>query len=172
MNDIKGPLRVNYQIRSPRVRLIDAEGNQVGIVTIQEAQKLASESGLDLVEVAPDANPPVCKIIDFKKYLYAQKRKQRQAKKRQHSELKEIKFRPAIDKHDYETKVRHIREFLANGYKVKVTLVYRGREKTHRELGEKLIEQILADLSDVAQVDHLARQETHIDGVVLSRKKS
>lgn len=172
MKYIKRPLRVNYQIRAPRVRLIDPDGKQIGIVPIQEAQTLANEAGLDLVEVAPDADPPVCKIIDFKKFLYEQKRKQRQAKKHQHSTLKEIKFRPAIDKHDYETKVRHIREFLDDGYKVKITLVYRGRERNHSELAEKLVEQLLADLSDVAQVDHFARQGSQIDGLVLSRKKS
>ncbi len=173
VNNIKGTLRVNYQIRVPRVRLIDPDGKQIGIVGVKEAQLKAKEAGLDLVEVAPHAEPPVCKIIDFKKFMYEQKRKQRQGKKQQHhTDLKEIKFRPSIDKHDYETKMKKARKFIEQGNKVKITLVYRGRERSHREIGDKLLNQVLKDLDDAAQVDHQVRSAgSHLEGLILSRKK-
>ncbi len=169
---IKRQFRVNYGIRVPQVRLIDAEGKQVGIIPIQEALRQAQQAGLDLVELAPDAEPPVCKIIDFKKLLYEQKRKQRQAMKHSHaSELKEVKFRMTIDKHDYETKLRHIREFLEEGYKVKVTLIYRGREKAHTEFGERIVNQLTQDIDSVAQIEHVARAGQRIDGIFMTKKK-
>lgn len=170
--NIKRQIRVNNAIRVPQVRVIDPEGKQIGILPIEEALRQAQAAGLDLVELAPDANPPVCKIIDFKKYLYEQKRKERQARKSSRaSELKEVKFRLTIDKHDYEIKLRHIREFLEEGYKVKVTFIYRGREKAHLEFGERLANQIIKDLENVAQIDHTAISEKRIDSIIFSRKK-
>lgn len=155
-----------------QVRLIDQDGKQIGIVAIEEALRRAEEAGLDLVEVAPDAQPPVCKIIDYKKFLYEQKRKQRLSRKHQRaSELKEVKFRLTIDKHDYETKMRHIREFLEDGYKVKATLLYRGREKEHLEFGERLANQLIKDLETAAQVEHIARSEKRLEGIIFTRRK-
>lgn len=142
-------MRVNEAIRAREVRLVDSEGKQVGIVPLEQARRRAEEAGLDLVEVAPDANPPVCKIIDYSKLQYELKRREREARKRQrHTDLKEVKMRPTIDRHDYEIKLRRIKEFLEVGHKVKVTIMFRGREMAHTERGRKLLEQVVADVGD------------------------
>lgn len=144
-------LRVNDAIRAREVRLISFDGKQVGIVPIEEARRHAEEAGLDLVEVAPDATPPVCKIVDYRKVLYEQKRREREGRKRRrHTEIKEVKMRPTIDRHDFETKARHVREFLAAGHKVKVTMMYRGREMSRTEAGRALLLKLAQDLSEVA----------------------
>ena len=169
---IKKLHRINNQIRARQVRLIDPEGNQLGVVPVLEAIKKAEEFTLDLVEVAPDVDPPVCRILDYNKFLYEQRRKQRQGQKKHHTgDVKEVKFRPAIDKHDYETKLRHVRDFLDSGYKVRITLVYRGREKTHKDLGVRLLKQILEDFKDFAQAEHQTGTERIFDGMILVKKK-
>ena len=146
--------RVNDRIRISPIRLIDEEGEQLGIVATDEARSLAVERGLDLVEVAPGARPPVCRLMDFGKYKYEQARKTREAKKKQHViHVKEVKLRPKIEAHDIEFKMRHARRFLEDGDKVKFTLMFRGREVTHPERGRWLLEQVKGELSDVAVVE-------------------
>jgi translation initiation factor IF-3 len=144
----------------PQVRLIDAEGTQLGILPTPDALALAEEKGLDLVEVSPKARPPVCKIMDYGKYMYQLNKRAKEARKRQHvTHVKEIKMRPKIEPHDYDFKTRHAREFLADGDKVKCTVIFRGRELAHKELGRRLMERLIADLADVANVEVPIRSE-------------
>ncbi|MFW6089130.1 MAG: translation initiation factor IF-3 [Gemmatimonadota bacterium] len=153
-------LRVNDRIRISPVRLIDQHGEQVGIVGTDEARDIAAEAGLDLVEVAPNSRPPVCRIMDYGKYKYEQARKAKEAKKKQHTvTVKEIKLRPKIEEHDYGFKMRHARRFLDDGDKVKFTLRFRGREMTHPELGERVLEQIKDDLGETIVVESDIRRE-------------
>jgi translation initiation factor IF-3 len=141
--------RINNQIRVPEVRLIDDKGEQRGVVPIQEALTIAADAGLDLVEVSPNANPPVCKILDFGKYKYEQEKKMREAKKNQTQiKLKEIRMQPKIEKHDLQFKTKHVIEFLTEGNKVKVTIRFRGRELAHTELGRVVLEKVLALLDE------------------------
>lgn len=136
------------------MRCIDADGRMVGILSARDAMKLAQERGLDLVEVSPNADPPVCRIMDFGKYRYQESIREREARKHQKSHsVKEIKFHPNVGEHDYQTKVNHIREFLEKGHKVKVSLLFRGRENLHRELGFELVNRVLKDCEDLAVVD-------------------
>jgi translation initiation factor IF-3 len=136
------------------VRLIDPDGKQLGIVSPGEALRLADDHNLDLVEIAPTAKPPVCKIMDFGKYKYQQQMKDRESRKKQHVvKVKEVRFRPRIGEHDLIMKVNHARKFLTNGYKVKITLMFRGRELAHKEVGVELINKILEMLSDISVVD-------------------
>ena len=142
-------LRVNRQIRAHEVRLIDENGEQKGVMKTFDAIHLAEEAGLDLVEVSPNANPPVCKILDFGKYRYEMEKKQRDAKKNQTIvKVKEIRMQPKIDKHDLETKSKFISEFLTEGNKVKVSIRFRGRELAHPELGKEVLDRILAILTE------------------------
>lgn len=136
------------------MRLIDENGKQVGIISSTEALKIAEEHGLDLVEIAPQADPPVCKIMDFGKYKYQQQMRDRQSKKKQHViKLKELRFRPRIGEHDLIMKINRARKFLNDGCKVKITLMFRGRELAHKEDGFNLIERVIEELSDVSVVD-------------------
>jgi translation initiation factor IF-3 len=147
-------LRVNDRIRVPRVRVVDADGNQVGIMATEEALALATEQDLDLVEVASQADPPVCRIMDYGKYKYEQAVRQREARKKQaHVVVKEMKMRPKIDRHDYETKRGHVIRFLRQGAKVKVTIMFRGREMIHPEIGNQLLDRLADDVSDIAKVE-------------------
>lgn len=148
-------------VREVRVILEDGEeAVQLGVLPTRDALAKARELGLDLVEVSPTARPPVCRIMDFGKYKYEQSKKAKQSKKRQHQvEVKEIKLRPKIEKHDYEFKKRHAIEFLEEGDKVKVTLMFRGREMAHADLGRKLMERLADELKDVAKVESPPRQE-------------
>ena len=131
------------------MRVVDADGKQLGVITISQALAAAQQSGMDLVEVAPNATPPVCRIVDFGKYKYEQEKREREARKHQHaSKLKEIKIRLNIDPHDYQTKVNHMRDFLGDGMKVKVTMMLRGRENAHPEYGNKMMQKIIQDLQD------------------------
>ena len=142
-------LRINRQIRAREVLVIDQNGTQRGIMDIHSANILADEAGLDLVEVSPNANPPVCKILDFGKYRYEMEKKQRDAKKNQTIvKVKEIRMQPKIDKHDLETKSKFISEFLTEGNKVKVSIRFRGRELAHPELGKEVLDRILAILTE------------------------
>jgi translation initiation factor IF-3 len=126
----------------------------VGIVALDEAKQRATEAGLDLVEVAPDARPPVCKLMDYGKFRYEAQRRAREARKKQHTvSVKEIKFRPGIEDHDYEFKTRHVRRFLEEGDKVKITMMFRGRQMSHPELGVVVLERIMADVEDIGKVE-------------------
>ncbi len=145
--------RVNEEIRVSPVRLIDNEGEQLGIVQLEEAREKADQVGLDLVEVAPDAKPPVVRLMDFGQWKYEQAKKRKEAKKKQHTvEVKQVKFRPKIEEHDFDFKTRHAREFIDDGNKVKVVVMFRYRELRRPELGEELLDRIAEELDDVAQV--------------------
>lgn len=152
-------MRVNRQIRVPKVRLIDQDGNQVGVVNLQEAQKMAEDAGLDLVEVVPTSTPPVCKIIDYGKFSYDQSKKKKQSKKATHQiKVKEIKLKVNIADHDFETKLRHARGFIEEGNKVRITCVFRGREMARPEIGEELIERMCKGLEDIATAEAPAKR--------------
>jgi translation initiation factor IF-3 len=152
--------------------VIDEEGQQLGILAPQKALEIARERGFDLVEVAPQANPPVCRIVDFGKYLYEQKKRQKDAQKKQVIiEVKEIKFRPSTDEHDYNFKMKHAREILADGNKVKATVRFRGREITHKELGMQLLERLEKDLAESGTIEFRPRLEGMAITVVFSPKK-
>jgi translation initiation factor IF-3 len=149
----EGP-RSNKEIRVPRVQLIDAEGQNIGAIPIDQALRMAEEAGLDLVEIAPNSEPPVCKILDLGKLKYANQKKAAEARKKQKIvEIKEIKMRPNIDTHDYEVKMRAMNRFFEEGDKVKVTLKFRGREMAHQELGMKLLLQVKDDTQTIAKVE-------------------
>ncbi|TET51475.1 MAG: translation initiation factor IF-3 [Actinomycetota bacterium] len=152
MNDKR--TRVNENIRVPEVRLIDEDGNQIGIVSSRQALEIADEKGLDLVEISPNGKPPVCKIMDFGKYKYQLEISEKLKKKKQsHIVVKEIKLRPKIDKNDLNTKKRQMEKFLKHGNKVKVTIMFRGREIVHKQLGMNILESLLEDLRDIAVVE-------------------
>jgi translation initiation factor IF-3 len=148
-----GP-RTNSDIRAIQVQLIDAEGHNRGVVNLSDAQQLAEEAALDLVEIVPNATPPVCKILDFGKYRFLEQKKSSEARKRQKVvEVKEIKLRPGIDDHDYEVKMRSVRRFFDEGDKVKVTLRFRGREMAHQDIGFKLLQRVRAETAPIAKVE-------------------
>ena len=154
-----GP-RVNDAILSQELRLIGAEGQNVGVVTPVRALELAEDAGLDLVEISPNANPPVCKIMDFGKYKYEQQKRESEARKKQKViDVKEIKFRPGTDTHDYEVKMRNVYKFLENGDKVKITLRFRGREMAHLNLGRELLERISEDVEEHGKVENMPKME-------------
>ncbi|MFM9860067.1 translation initiation factor IF-3 [Pseudoxanthobacter sp. M-2] len=151
---VKDGPRVNREIRVPEVQLIDAEGANLGVVAMPEALALAEAAGLDLVEIAPNSEPPVCKILDFGKFKYQSQKKASEARKKQKTvEVKEIKMRPNIDTHDYEVKMRAMLRFFEEGDKVKVTLRFRGREMAHQDLGVKLLDQVRAETIEIAKVE-------------------
>jgi len=155
----EGP-RVNEEISVMRVRLVDEHGEMVGIVPRNEALVMAGDAGLDLVEIAPNADPPVCKILDFGKYKYQAQKKAAEARKKQKVvEVKEIKLRPMIDDHDYDVKMRSMRRFFEEGDKVKITLRFRGRELAHQELGYKLLNRVRDDVIKMAKVEQEPRFE-------------
>jgi translation initiation factor IF-3 len=152
--------RINERIRVPQVRVIGPDGEQVGILATREALAKAREQGLDLVEVAPNSAPPVCRIMDFGRYKYEQNKKARKAKKRQHlMHVKEVKLRPKIEDHDYGFKMDHARKFLERHDKVKVTVTFRGRELAHTDLGRQLLDRVVADLTDVGVVESHMKME-------------
>ncbi|WP_245845077.1 translation initiation factor IF-3 [Pseudothioclava arenosa] len=154
-----GP-RVNGRIRAPEIRLIGADGENVGVVTPREALTMAEEAGLDLVEISPTANPPVCKIMDFGKFKYEQQKREAEARKKQKViEIKEVKFRPGTDTHDYEVKMRSVMKFLENGDKVKVTLRFRGREMAHQQLGLELLNRVKEDVGDAGKIESMPKLE-------------
>jgi translation initiation factor IF-3 len=158
--DNKNRLRVNRMIRISPVRVIAPDGAQLGILTVDEALVAAEARGLDLVEVAPTARPPVCRIMDFGKFKFEQAKAERAAKKKQHAiQLKEIKFRPGIDDHDFEFKCRHAQEFLVDGNKVKVTMMFRGRQMAHPELGRKVLDRVAEFLAEVGKIEQDAKLE-------------
>jgi len=144
--------RINQFIRVPEVRLIDSDGNQVGIVKTNDALSMAQAKGLDLVEISPMAKPPVCKIINFSKFKYDTEKKEKEARKKQRiSHLKEVRIRPRIGEHDLEVKIKHAREFIEHGDKVQLTAMFSGREMQHKELGIKIMDRIKDSLADIAE---------------------
>lgn len=152
--EYEGHLKVNREIRAPKVRVIGHTGEQVGIISLYEALAMAEEQGLDLVEIVPGSNPPVCKVMNFGKFRYDQSKREKESKKTQHQmKVKEIKFKPNIDVHDLDTKTRHAREFLEDGNKVKITCTFRGREMMHPEIGEKHIQKMCEELEDVSMME-------------------
>ncbi len=151
---------MNDAIRSLQVQLIDAAGTNVGVVETIEAIRMANEAGLDLVEIAPNSSPPVCKIMDYGKYKFSAQKKAAEARKKQKTvEIKEIKLRPMIDDHDYDVKMRSMKRFFEEGDKVKITLRYRGREMAHQEIGTKLLDRVKSEVADLAKVEQDARFE-------------
>tara|TARA_R100000322_G_scaffold28565_6_gene18492 strand:+ start:9932 stop:10426 length:495 start_codon:yes stop_codon:yes gene_type:complete len=151
---------VNEKIRVPEIRLIGAEGENVGVVTPERGMELAAQVGLDLVEISPNATPPVCKIMDFGKFKYEQQKRESEARKKQKTiEVKEVKFRPNTDIHDYDVKMRNVQKFLENGDKVKVTLRFRGREMAHQNLGRELLERVAEDTKEIGKVENMPKME-------------
>jgi translation initiation factor IF-3 len=162
---------VNERIRVREVRVIDDTGQQLGIMPPQQALTIARQKGLDLVEIAATATPPVCRIMDFGRYQYQEQKRARQAKKHQKIiEVKEIKFRPKVDEHDYQFKKKHIERFLADGDKVKATIFFRGRENAHPEIGRRILERLIDDLADVAIAETAPRQEGNQMHTILSQR--
>ncbi|WP_422395973.1 translation initiation factor IF-3 [Roseovarius rhodophyticola] len=154
-----GP-RINDRIRSSEIRLIGAEGENVGVVTPERAMEMAADAGLDLVEISPNAEPPVCKIMDYGKYKYEQQKRESEARKKQKViEVKEVKFRPNTDTHDYDVKMRNVFRFLENGDKVKVTLRFRGREMAHQDLGRDLLQRVAEDIEGVGKIENMPKME-------------
>lgn len=163
---------INEQIRDKEVRLIGADGEQLGIVSSREAQKIADEAGLDLVKIAPNAKPPVCKVIDYGKYRYELARKEKDAKKKQKTvELKEIRLSPNIEANDLNTKTNAARKFLAKGNKVKITLRFRGREMAHMNSSKHILDDFAEALSDIAVVEKAPKIEGRSIGMVLAEKR-
>jgi translation initiation factor IF-3 len=165
--------RVNERIRVPEVRLIDEDGNQVGVIKTDEALRYAQERDLDLVEVAPEARPPVTRVLDYSKYKYEQAQKQKAARKHQQQiTIREIKFRPKIAQHDYDTKKGHVRRFLTGKDKVKITIMFRGREVTHPERGIALLDRLSGELSDVGVVEQSPLQDGRNMTMMLAPSKA
>ncbi|WP_043844582.1 translation initiation factor IF-3 [Roseivivax marinus] len=154
-----GP-RVNDRIRVAEIRLIGAEGENIGVVAPSRGMELAEAAGLDLVEISPNATPPVCKIMDFGKFKYEQQKREAEARKKQKTiEVKEVKFRPNTDSHDYEVKMKNVVKFLEKGDKVKVTLRFRGREMAHQNLGRNLLERVADDVKEIGKVENMPKME-------------
>ena len=166
-------VRVNEQIRISPIRLIAEGGGQIGIVSLDDARSRAAELGLDLVEVAPDSRPPVVRMMDYGKFKYKAARAAREARKKQHTvQIKEVKFRPGIEDHDYEFKLRHARRFLEEGNKVKLTMMFRGRQVTHPELGREVLLRVTGDLSDHAKVEQYPNFEGRQMSMILTPLKT
>jgi translation initiation factor IF-3 len=160
-------------IRVREVRVVAADGEQLGVMPTLEAQRLAEEQALDLVEVAPNEKPPVCRIMDYGKYKYQQSKRLQQAKKKQKVILvKEIKLRPKTEEHDYQFKSQHVRRFLQDGHKVKVTIVFRGREMAHTELGRRILDRMAGELEDMGAMEQTPKQEGRNMAMVLSPRSS
>jgi translation initiation factor IF-3 len=166
-------IRINERIRAREIRVIDDEGKQIGVLPPYEALKMARERNLDLVEISPTANPPVCRIMDYGKFLYQQEKKEREAKKHQKTiVVKEVKFRINVDDHDYETKKNHVLRFLDEGDKVKATIFFRGREMTRTGLGRQILERLIKDVEPNGIVEFRPRQEGNTLHLILAPKKT
>ncbi|MGA8037117.1 MAG: translation initiation factor IF-3 [Candidatus Acidiferrales bacterium] len=165
-------LRVNERIRAREVRVVDEAGNQLGVMTYFDAMKAARDAGIDLVEISPNAVPPVCKLVDYGKFLYEQNKKAHEAKKHQKSShIKEVKFRPSTAEHDFQVRKNQIIRFLGDGYKVKAMIFHRGREMAHQEVGRKKMDRLLKEILDHAQVEFGPRMEANILLALLAPKK-
>ena len=164
--------RINTEIVAETVRLISEQGEQIGIVDRAEALNAAEEAGFDLVEISPNTEPPVCRLMDFGKFLFQQNKRRAAARKKQaHVQVKEIKFRPGTEEADYQTKLRNLKRFLSHGDKTKVTLWFRGREMRHQELGAKLLKRVETDLQELAKVEQYPRMEGRRLSMVLTPRK-
>lgn len=164
-------MRTNERIRVREIRVIDDTGEQLGVMEPPQALAIARQKGLDLVEISPTAVPPVCKIMDFGQYQYQEQKRTREAKKHQRIiEVKEIKFRPKVDVHDYDFKKKHIERFLGEGDKVKATIFFRGREMAHPEIGRRILERLIEELSEIAIAETVPRQEGNQMHVILSQR--
>lgn len=171
MKRIARRINVNRNIRAREVRLIDAEGQQVGVVPLRKALEAAEEQGLDLVEVAPQVNPPVCRIMDYGRYKYQQSKKLQEAKKRTSGyQIKEVKFRPSTGEHDLQVKLRKIKQFLENRDKVKVSIMFRGRELAYTEHGFELLKRIAEEIAELGAIEQQARKEGRQMFMVLTHK--
>ena len=158
-------------ISAPTIRLVDLDGEMVGVLSAEEGLQMAIDAGLDLVEVSPNADPPVCKILDYGKFKYEQQKKRNEARKKQKIiEVKEIKMRPGIDEHDYQVKMRSMRRILGDGDKVKVTIRFRGREMAHQELGMKVLDRVCDDLEELIKVEIVPQMEGRLMTMVLAPK--
>ena len=156
----------------PEIRVIDEDGAQLGIMAPPQALTIAREKGLDLVEISPTAVPPVCRIMDFGKYQYTEQKRARQARKHQKViEIKEIKFRPKVDEHDYQFKKKHVERFIAEGDKVKATIFFRGREMAHPEIGRRILERLIDEVGDVAMPETAVRMEGNQMHTILTQKR-
>ena len=165
-----GP-RVNEQIEAEKVRVVNADGEMVGVISKEEGIEIAVEAGLDLVEVSPNADPPVCKVLDYGKYKYEAQKKANEARKKQKViDVKEIKMRPGIDEHDYQVKMRSVRRFLDEGDKVKMTIRFRGREMAHQELGMKVLDRVREDVDELAKVEQFPKSEGRLMTMVIAPK--
>lgn len=165
-----GP-RVNEQIEAEKVRVVNADGEMVGVISKEEGIEIAFEAGLDLVEVSPNADPPVCKVLDYGKYKYEAQKKANEARKKQKViDVKEIKMRPGIDEHDYQVKMRSVRRFLDEGDKVKMTIRFRGREMAHQELGMKVLNRVREDVDELAKVEQFPKSEGRLMTMVIAPK--
>ena len=165
-------MRINERIRVREVRVIDENGQQIGIMPPQQALAIARERGLDLVEISPTANPPVCRIMDYGKYQYLEQKRARQARRHQKViEVKEIKFRPKVDEHDYQFKKKHIERFLSEGDKVKATIFFRGRELAHPEIGRRILDRLVAELADIAVAETPPRMEGNQMHTILAQRR-
>ncbi|MDD2320565.1 MAG: translation initiation factor IF-3 [Geobacteraceae bacterium] len=168
----KPTVNINQAIRAREVRVIDADSQQLGILQLKEALALAESQHLDLVEVSPTAVPPVCRIMDYGKFKYQQSKKLQEAKKKQvQIQLKEIKLRPKTDEHDIQFKIKHARRFLEEGNKAKISVVFRGREITHTELGQRSLDRFVAELEDIAVIEVRPRMEGRSMYIIVSPKK-
>ena len=162
-------MRINREIRAPSVRVIGSDGSQLGVMVTREAIRLAEQTGEDLVEVASNANPPVCRIVDYGKYRYEQTKKEKESKKLQHQvKVKEVKFKPNIDKNDLNTKVKRAREFLEKGNKVRFSCMFRGREMLHTDIGRKIMKNICQELDDISLIEAPLKQMGRIISLVLA----
>ncbi|MGQ9618160.1 MAG: translation initiation factor IF-3 [Candidatus Aminicenantia bacterium] len=166
------PHRINNEIRAREVRLIDEDKRQIGIVPIEKAITIAREKKLDLVEIAPQANPPVCRVMNYQKYLYEITKREKEGRKHQKNvQVKEIKFRPKISSHDFQFKLRHIKKFLEDGNKVKVSVFFRGREKAHPEMGKQIIDRVIEETKELASVEVAPKMESSYLYTMLMPKK-
>jgi len=165
-------IRVNREIRARRVRVVRPEGDHVGVIPIEEALTMAEEAELDLVEVSPLSDPPVCRLMDYGKFKYEQSKRAHEAKKKQtFIHLKEVKFRPKTEDHDFRFKVRHIRRFLEHGDKVKVTVFFRGREIVHADLGKRILDRVIEEILDLGTVEQESRFEGRTMTIIIAPKK-
>ncbi len=163
--------RINDRIRVPEVRVIGSDGSQLGILEIKQALRTAEDQGLDLVEIAPEAQPPVCKIIDYGKFIYAQEKKLRESRKKQHqTRVKEMRFGPQMAEHDYQFKLNLVKDFLTNRDKVKISMRFRGRQMNHIDLGRKLMERFVQDVTPLATVESQPRMEGRVMHMLISPK--
>ncbi|MBN1354011.1 MAG: translation initiation factor IF-3 [Candidatus Omnitrophica bacterium] len=165
-------IRRNRQIRAEKIRLIDKDGNQLGVTNLYDAIKMAQEAGLDLVEVAPNVNPPVCRILDYSKFKYEQEKREREAKKKQHvMHVKELKIGPMIEEHDYQVKLNHLKRFLERGDKVKVSMRFRGRQMEHIDLGRNVLDRLIKDSLEAGEVEKTPSLEGRMMTMAFAPKK-